>query len=150
MAVVVNMILINMMMAIINLSFEEIKENESQYRNKFELIDYIKRTTREMIGVQVAKPIVPVYVDGSQDGNVDGDESDIERDATGRTSKEFSQKTDKLLDYIEKTYLNAHLDDESARLISKFKSKSDAEEKKVMDYGFDALFMNESKKKKDN
>lgn len=149
-SIVVNMILINMMMAIINLSFEEIKENESQYRNKFELIDYIKRTTREMIGVQVAKPIVPVYVDGSQDGNVDGDESDIERDATGRTSKEFSQKTDKLLDYIEKTYLNAHLDDESARLISKFKSKSDAEEKKVMDYGFDALFMNESKKKKDN
>ncbi|XP_059084074.1 uncharacterized protein LOC131881274 [Tigriopus californicus] len=149
-SIVVNMILINMMMAIINLSFEEIKENEDQYRNKFELIDYIKRTTREMIGVQVAKPIVPIYADGSQDMDDDGDDSDNERDATGRTSKEFSQKTDKLLDYIEKTYLNVHLDDESARLISKFKSKSDVEEKKVMDYGFDALFMNESKKEKNN
>ena len=37
------MILINMMMAIINLAFEEIKENKDQYKNKFELMEYIKR-----------------------------------------------------------------------------------------------------------
>ena len=44
------MILINMMMAIINLAFEEIKQNQSQYQNKFELLDYIKRTNKEVIG----------------------------------------------------------------------------------------------------
>ena len=38
------MILINMMMAIINLAFEEIKLNEDKYKNKFELIDYMRRT----------------------------------------------------------------------------------------------------------
>ena len=42
-AVVVNMILINMMMAIINLAFEEIKENRAQYQSKFELTAYVKR-----------------------------------------------------------------------------------------------------------
>ena len=45
-SVVVNMILINMMMAIINLAFEEIKQNAAAYQNKFELMDYVKRTTR--------------------------------------------------------------------------------------------------------
>ena len=60
--VVVNMILINMMMAIINLSFEEIKNNNEQYKNKFELIEYVKRTAKEMAGVLVAEPIVPVYL----------------------------------------------------------------------------------------
>ena len=56
------MILINMMMAIINLSFEEIKSNKEQYKNKFELVDYVKRTTKEMLGVLVAEPIFPVYL----------------------------------------------------------------------------------------
>eukprot|EP00095_Tigriopus_kingsejongensis_P009158 maker-scaffold798_size95657-snap-gene-0.28 protein:Tk09158 transcript:maker-scaffold798_size95657-snap-gene-0.28-mRNA-1 annotation:"polycystic kidney disease protein 1-like 2-like" len=143
-SIVVNMILINMMMAIINLAFEEIKENEDQYKNKFELIDYIKRTTREMIGIQVAKPIVPIYMDGSH--TEEGFDSDNDNDATDRTSKEFSQKTDKLIKYIEQTYLEGHLDEESAKLMGKFKSKSDAEEKKVMEYGFDALFMSGDKK----
>lgn len=74
------MILINMMMAIINLSFEEIKENKDQYKNKFELLDYMKRTTREMIGLQVAEPIVPVYsaVEGDKDGDGDVDEDDMD------------------------------------------------------------------------
>ena len=56
------MILINMMMAIINLSFEEIKNNNEQYKNKFELFDYVKRSAKEMVGVLVADPIVPVYL----------------------------------------------------------------------------------------
>ena len=59
-AVVVNLILINMMMAIINLAFEEIKSNAADYQNKFELMDYVKRTTKEMVGTQIAKPIVPM------------------------------------------------------------------------------------------
>lgn len=57
--VVVNMILINMMMAIINMAFEEIKENADQYQNKFELLDYLKRTCREIVGITVARPIRP-------------------------------------------------------------------------------------------
>ena len=50
--VCVNMILINMMMAIINLAFEEIKNKKDSYQNKFEIIEYIKRTTREMTGTR--------------------------------------------------------------------------------------------------
>ena len=50
------------MMAIINLAFEEIKENADQYKNKFELLEYIKRSAKEMIGITVAEPIVPVYM----------------------------------------------------------------------------------------
>ena len=52
-----------MMMAIINLAFEEIKANKSQYQNKFELVDYVKRSGKEMIGTQIAEPIVAKYQD---------------------------------------------------------------------------------------
>ena len=51
-SVVVNMILINMMMAIINMAFEEIKEQKGTYQNKFEIIEYIKRSVKEITGVQ--------------------------------------------------------------------------------------------------
>ena len=51
-SVVVNMILINMMMAIINMAFEDIKAEKSAYKSKFAIIDYIKRTTKEMTGIQ--------------------------------------------------------------------------------------------------
>ena len=51
--VVVNMILINMMMAIINMAFEEIKEQKDTYQNKFEIIEYIKRSVREITGVRL-------------------------------------------------------------------------------------------------
>ena len=50
--VVVNMILINMMMAIINMAFEDIKAEKSAYKSKFAIIDYIKRTTKEMTGIR--------------------------------------------------------------------------------------------------
>ena len=50
--VVVNMILINMMMAIINMAFEDIKSQSEAYKNKFEIIQYIKRSIRELTGVQ--------------------------------------------------------------------------------------------------
>ena len=53
------MILINMMMAIINLAFEEIKANAADYQSKFALVDYVKRTTKEMIGTKIAEPIGP-------------------------------------------------------------------------------------------
>ena len=51
-SIVVNMILINMMMAIINMAFEEIKSQSEAYKNKFEIMEYIKRSTRELTGVR--------------------------------------------------------------------------------------------------
>ena len=50
--VVVNMILINMMMAIINMAFEDIKKQGDSFKNKFEIIEYIKRSTRELSGIK--------------------------------------------------------------------------------------------------
>ena len=50
--VVVNMILINMMMAIINMAFEDIKSQADAYKNKFEIVQYIKRSIRELTGVE--------------------------------------------------------------------------------------------------
>ena len=50
-----------MMMAIINLAFEEVKSRS--YSNKFELMDYVVRTTKEMIGIKIAEPIRPKYKD---------------------------------------------------------------------------------------
>ena len=96
------MILINMMMAIINLAFEEIKANKSDFQSKFDLLNYVKRTTREMVGLNVAEPIVPVYVG---DENQDAEEEEDEADTTERISDNFTQKTDRLLDYITRTYL---------------------------------------------
>ena len=46
------MILINMMMAIINMAFEDIKSQSETYKNKFEIMEYIKRSTKELTGVQ--------------------------------------------------------------------------------------------------
>ena len=96
------MILINMMMAIINLAFEEIKANKSDFQSKFDLLNYVKRTTREMVGLNVAEPIVPVYVG---DENQNAEEEEDEADTTERISDNFTQKTDRLLDYITRTYL---------------------------------------------
>ena len=45
------MILINMMMAIINMAFEDIKNQSDAYQNKFEIMEYVKRSTRELTGV---------------------------------------------------------------------------------------------------
>ena len=91
-----------MMMAIINLAFEEIKANKSDFQSKFALVDYVKRTTREMIGLNIAEPIVPVYVGDEADQE---NEEEDEADTTDRISDNFTQKTDRLLDYITRTYL---------------------------------------------
>ena len=57
------MILINMMMAIINMGFEEIKSKGDLYVNKFELVEYMKKTGKEMVGLTLAEEIKPVYND---------------------------------------------------------------------------------------
>ncbi len=54
-SVVVNMILINMMIAIINIAFEEIKGNRAKFESKFHLKDYVKRRVREVVGVTLAR-----------------------------------------------------------------------------------------------
>ena len=60
--VAVNMVLINMMIAIINMAFEEIKENEAKFQSRFKLVEYIKKVTREVVGFDLAKPIKVKYM----------------------------------------------------------------------------------------
>ena len=89
-------------MAIINLAFEEIKANAADYQSKFALVDYVKRTTKEMIGTKIAEPIVPKYANPNE---VKEEIAQDPENVTEKVSQEFTQKTDLLLDYIEKTYL---------------------------------------------
>ena len=140
-SITVNMILINMMMAIINLAYEEIKSNKAAYVNKFELLEYIKRTGKEMIGLKLAEPIRPKYQDPNEP------QMPAEEDATEKTQRvasEFSNKTNQLLDYIEGTYLNGNMDPETKQYIDKMKAEHsfNPKDKKVAEYGFDALFLN--------
>lgn len=72
----------------------------------------------------------------------------FQEDKTERLSENFSNKTDELIKYIEKTYLNGFAEDNN-KLMNKMKI-SDESEKKVMNYGFDALFMNNDDKNKKN
>lgn len=147
-SVVVNMILINMMMAIINLAFEDIKNNENAFQNRFELLDYVKRTAKEMIGIHVAEPIVPIYVDELPD---DEDCSDKEEeDRTERINQNFTDKTNHLLQYIERTYLDGFIGGDNGKLLRKMKEDGEGEDKKLMNYGFDALFMADEKKDKED
>ena len=141
-SITVNMILINMMMAIINLAYEEIKSNKSDYVNKFELVDYVKRTGREMIGLNLAEPIQPKYKDPKNQEDLEEEEDETEK--TERISSDFSEKTNLLLDYIEGTYLNGNMDPETKKVIDKMRSehKFTGKDKKVAEYGFDALFLN--------
>ena len=44
------MVLINMMMAIINMAFEEIKAQKNTYKSKFDIMAYIKRSGNELSG----------------------------------------------------------------------------------------------------
>ena len=131
-----------MMMAIINLAYEEIKSNKSDYVNKFELLQYVKRTGREMVGVDLAEPIVPKYKDPNEE--VDSEEEEDATEKTERVATDFSEKTNLLLDYVEGTYLNGNLDPETKKYIDKMRAeqKFKVKDKKVAEYGFDALFLN--------
>ena len=74
-SIVVNMVLINMMMAIINMSFEEVKVDKHKFKSKFQLFEYIKRSARELYGSTYAKPIVVKY--GKNDGSSSDDEASL-------------------------------------------------------------------------
>merc|ERR1711860_340422 len=101
-----------------------------------------------MGGVTVAKPIVPVYADDIEGDTTDEDEAD-RKDSTERTSDEFVDKTDKLLEYINGQYMDGWLDDDGSAMMNKMMKQNNMDnpesEKKVAQYGFDALFMNEEK-----
>ena len=139
-----------MMMAIINLAFEEIKENKDQYKNKFELIEYIKRSVKEMIGITVAEPIVPIYLSKEEARKHKRQQGLGNESGGGEVADDFSEKADALLDYIKRVYLadgNYMTQDEGKHLLSKMDSSSplqlsEEESEKMKGLGFDALFMN--------
>merc|ERR1719483_621867 len=98
-----------------------------------------------MIGTRIAEPIVPVYAEGNNSENgteAGGDQAS----GTEKVSQEFTEKTDLLLEYIERTYLaDGFVDtEEGRRVMAKINlgaNGGQADEKKVMEYGFDAIFM---------
>ena len=132
------MILINMMMAIINLAFEEVKRRS--YENRFELMDYVTRTGKEMIGSKIAQPIKPKYKKKSD--KVVPRKEQTAQDVTEKVSSEFSAKTNLLLKYVEETYLSENMDQGTKNFIAKMKQaeKFKPNNKKKAEYGFDALF----------
>merc|ERR1719273_1661897 len=98
-----------------------------------------------MIGVNIAEPIVPIYVDKKKDNEGENPDED-QASGTEKVSQEFTEKTDLLLEYIERTYLaDGFVDtEEGRRVMAKINlgaNGGQADEKKVMEYGFDAIFM---------
>ncbi len=142
------MILINMMLAIINLAIEEITADEARFLNRFELVDYIRKTTREVVGLSLAKPEKTKYANESV-----LDEKDRDQEKEGRKTEEissdFSAKTDMLLAYVDRAYVDGSFKDKEGIM-----GKLGGVDAKVVDCGFDALFMtgpsrNERKHKKE-
>ena len=139
-SIVVNMILINMMMAIINMAFEDIKAQGDSFKNKFEIIEYIKRSTKELSGVQMARRELPVYK-GDRDVEDMTEEGKEGSNADEKTlSGEFSDKTNQLLDYIEETYLKGMANDEKGKSLLDKMKLDNKQKAKAMDYGFNEIF----------
>ena len=144
-SIVVNMILINMMMAIINMAFEDIKAQGDSFKNKFEIIEYIKRSTKELSGVKMAKRELPVYK-GDKDGEDTSEEGKEGGNADEKTlSGEFSDKTNQLLDYIEETYLKGMANDEKGKSLLDKMKLDNKQKAKAMDYGFNEIFSGDGK-----
>ena len=144
-SIVVNMILINMMMAIINMAFEDIKAQGDSFKNKFEIIEYIKRSTKELSGVQMAKRELPVYK-GDKVGEDTSEEGKEGGNADEKTlSGEFSDKTNQLLDYIEETYLKGMANDEKGKSLLDKMKLDNKQKAKAMDYGFNEIFSGDGK-----
>ena len=139
-SIVVNMILINMMMAIINMAFEDIKAQGDSFKNKFEIIEYIKRSTKELSGIQMARRELPVYK-GDKDVEDMTEEGKEGGNADEKTlSGEFSDKTNQLLDYIEETYLKGMANDEKGKSLLDKMKLDNKQKAKAMDYGFNEIF----------
>jgi hypothetical protein len=67
-------------------------------------------------------------------------------------STDFTVKTDMLLRYVEETYLSGALDDESIDMIRKMQESDQhrPSDKKVVEYGFDAIFLSNGDKSNDD
>lgn len=121
-----------MMMAIINLAFEDVKKKSAEFQTKYQPTAYLKRTAKEMVGIKLAKKIRPIYRKPNE--KVEFEEPPLE------ISEDFSDKTNKLLEYVEKTYLGKNLDPNVAQFMSKMS------EKKQASNGFDIIFKEDRKK----
>ncbi|XP_040583519.2 location of vulva defective 1 [Lepeophtheirus salmonis] len=121
-SIAINMVLINMVMSIINLAFEEVKESKSISKNKFHLLQYAKNMTAQMIGIQNPKLIEPVY--------------DIQESNKVIRENHLSKKASILMDYLETEYSSINI--EERKFLQKFKEKAkDGNEKRI---GFDTFF----------
>lgn len=149
--VAVNVVLINMMMAIINFAFEDIKNNVQQYKNKFELLEYMKRSAKEMLGLTVAEPIRPIYVDKQTlrrlrraQEELEEDDAGPDKDPTEEASDNFARKTDALLQYVSRTYLSDDFADssEAKQILDKISEivLTSGNQANVKDVGFDEIF----------
>ncbi len=134
-SLVVNLVLINMMMAIINMAFEEIKEKRAMYESKFQLIEYAKRSMKEIVGTRYAKPIFVKY---KRPGQADDSEEEEEM-LRNQTSDQFANKTDAFLKYVEEMYLAGDFEDANPALKAKMGTKNSVD-KETAHMGFDALF----------
>ena len=70
-----------------------------------------------------------------------------DEEKTEEISKNFTDKTNLLFEYIEKTYFDGDLDKETMRLIQKMHDAENYQpsEKKKVEYGFEAIFLNNQK-----
>merc|ERR1719186_1254802 len=128
------------MMAIINLAFEEIKEQKDTYKNKFDIMTYIKKSTKELVGTEPGQRDLPVYKkDGDEEEKEDGEEDENDEN---KISDEFSTKTNQLLEYIEKTYLKGFVanDDQRKSIVNKMRKAGNPDQAVALEYGFDSLF----------
>lgn len=99
------MVLINMMIAIINMAFEEIKENEQKFQSRFQLTAYVKKFCREVVGLEIAQPIRVEYLDDEQVAKLEEEA----KDQTEVNSQNFTNKTSKLLEYAPDNWKNNSL-----------------------------------------
>merc|ERR1712013_510662 len=94
-------------------------------------------TTRELTGVNPATRDLPKYIEESE--KEEEEDESVENKPMGT---EFSDKTNQLLNYIEKTYLKDldKMDPKGRNIIEKMKLAENSQMAKAMDYGFDNIF----------
>ena len=92
--------------------------------------------------------ILPQSIIFYRDPNAIQEEDKVtDEEKTEEVSKNFTNKTNLLFEYIEKTYFDGDLDEETMRLIQKMHDAENYQpsEKKKVEYGFEAIFLNNQK-----
>lgn len=96
------MILINLMLTIIIRTFTKIKNDLKNRPNKYDIIDYVTNKTMIMLNLRIEKPlpkVSPPVLDNTTSQTQDTS-----------ASKEFPEKVDVLLAYINEMYFNGNMD----------------------------------------